>query len=514
MNDMYLHLMRSFFCVNSFLLLLPNSLNADVYWSQGSASARDGATFVYADNSAKLLWRRHLGDWIDKQGELYGSTSFSSTPIQDLDTSREVTLDMTALVKYWLNTPNSYHGVYLKELSGSGTAVFHASESNHPYSPVLAVHTSDNGVKKFEVVKDTSLSTTTHYSLGHFPTFKIETNNPILLAFNEQFLNLDSTKITKASLVMSTTDKQYGNVDIGVYAIAPLVSQSEVEFGIAKNYPNDRDLADHPDVIIAERFDMQQGIFNSNKSLTHLNNTSPHNNYRLVDINYRNDNYFKPLDGGALQIIFDPRTHFGFSGHYSFQELIGREPEQMYFRYYVRFSNDWHPIESGKLPGFSGTYNKAGWGGRAVDGYNGWSARGTFHLQASPNSKYNGAIPLGNYVYHMDSNSDYGEMVSWNSELNLLQKNRWYAIEQYLKLNDPGKANGELTVWIDGKKIFNRNDFRFRETSQLKIESLWLNFYHGGLDKPKTTFYVYIDNLVIATRYIGPMHTSDQLSLN
>ncbi len=493
------------------LMCLPLNAVTEVYWSQGSASARDGATFVYSDKSAKLLWQHELGDWVDKNGERYGNAAFSSLPIQDLDTSRKVALDMTDLVKYWINTPNSYHGVYLKELSGSGTAVFHATESGHSGSPLLAVQTSDHGTRTFEVLKDTSLSTTTHYSLGHFPTFKIAANNPVLLAFNEQFLKLNSTKIIKAELYLLTTDKQYGNVNIGVYAIAPLASQNKIEYGLAKDYPDDRNLADHPDVIVAERFDIQQGgLFRSNKSLAHLSNTGPNNNYQLVDIDYQHDDHFKPLDGGALQIIFDPKTHYGFSGHYNFQKLTGKEPEQMYFRYYIRFSNNWHPTESGKLPGFSGTYNRAGWGGRAVDGYNGWSARGTYHLQASPNSKYNGAIPLGNYVYHMDSNSNYGEMVSWNSELNLLQKNRWYAIEQYLKLNDPGKANGQLTVWIDGKKIFNRDNFRFRETKQLKIESLWLNFYHGGLDKPKSTFYAYIDNLVIASRYIGPIRPSSQ----
>jgi len=171
----------------------------------------------------------------------------------------------------------------------------------------------------------------------------------------------------------------------------------------------------------------------------------------------------------------------------------------------LRLGHNWRPIQEGKLPGFAGTYNKAGWGGRAIDGYNGWSARGAYFLQASSNSKFHGAVAIGNYVYHLDSRSNYGETFSWNSQLSLLQRNRWYAIEQYLKLNDPGKANGQLTVWIDGRRIFNKTNFRFRETTQLKIEMLWLNFYHGGTSKPKSTYYLYIDNLVIASKYIGPM---------
>ncbi|MCP5244352.1 MAG: hypothetical protein H6940_13165, partial [Burkholderiales bacterium] len=301
------------------------------------------------------------------------------------------------------------------------------------------------------------------------------------------------------------TDKQYGNVQIGVYAVAPLTTPSEIEHGIAWQYPGDRNLSDHPDVILAENFEAPRRLLTPNAGWqAHLSDIGHYDTYQLVDTDYRIDR-FKPLSGNALQIAFNSKTNFGFTGHYRFQQLISREPEQMYFRYYLRFGNNWQPTDAGKLPGFSGTYDRAGWGGRAIDGYNGWSARGAYFLEASPNSKYSGAIPLGNYVYHLDSQSNYGETIPWNNPLNLLQKNHWYAVEQFLKLNDPGIANGELTVWIDGRKIFQKTDLRFRETTDLKIESLWLNFYHGGTAKPETTYFLYIDNLVIASRYIGPM---------
>ena len=53
------------------------------------------------------------------------------------------------------------------------------------------------------------------------------------------------------------------------------------------------------------------------------------------------------------------------------------EPEEIYFRYYLRLGNDWNPTtDGGKLPGISATYSRVGWGGRKADGMTGWSMRG------------------------------------------------------------------------------------------------------------------------------------------
>lgn len=56
-----------------------------------------------------------------------------------------------------------------------------------------------------------------------------------------------------------------------------------------------------------------------------------------------------------------------------------------------------------------------------------------------------------------------------------LALNRWYTIEQYVKLNTLGKHDGVLMAWIDGRLVLHRYDIRFRDTSQLKIEKLWMN---------------------------------------
>jgi len=143
---------------------------------------------------------------------------------------------------------------------------------------------------------------------------------------------------------------------------------------------------------------------------------------------------FEPLAGRALRIKVDRGGHYGASILYRFKDHIGEEPQEMYFRYYLRFADDWNPAGGGKLPGISGTYGRAGWGGRPANGSNGWSARGLFKKQAD------GKTPVGYYCYHADMKGRYGSNWIWGvQERGLLGNNRWYCIEQYAKMNTPGK---------------------------------------------------------------------------
>ncbi len=81
-----------------------------------------------------------------------------------------------------------------------------------------------------------------------------------------------------------------------------------------------------------------------------------------------------PLAGKALRVKVAKGGHYGVSLDYRLKDRTGTEPDALYFRYYLRFADDWHPERGGKLPGIGGTYGRAGWGGRPVNGTEGWSA--------------------------------------------------------------------------------------------------------------------------------------------
>ena len=212
---------------------------------------------------------------------------------------------------------------------------------------------------------------------------------------------------------------------------------------------------------------------------------------------------FEPLKGKALCVRIPKGGNTGLNLSYRFLKRIGREPEEVYFRYYLRFADDWLPEEfeelSGKLPGISGTYNRAGWGGRKVNGYDGWSARGSFRALAG------GKTAVGFYCYHADMKGRYGDVWVWDRDgLGYLSNNRWYCIEQHIRLNTPGQRDGLMQAWIDGKLAFEKSDVRFRDTKDLKIEAVWMNVYQGGTKPARADHHLYIDNVAIAWNYIGP----------
>lgn len=210
---------------------------------------------------------------------------------------------------------------------------------------------------------------------------------------------------------------------------------------------------------------------------------------------------FEPFHGKALRVHIPKGGQVG-SGKlkFRFKERTGAEPEEIYFRYYLRFADDWDPEQNGKLPGISGTYQRAGWGGKRVNGSDGWSARGRF------NQPVNGETPVGYYCYHVDMRGNFGSPWLWEKDrLGYLKNNRWYSVEQYVKMNTPGRNDGILRGWIDGQPAFEKTDVRLRDTGDLKIELVWMDVYQGGKKPAKTDDHLYIDNVVIAGNYIGPV---------
>jgi hypothetical protein len=116
---------------------------------------------------------------------------------------------------------------------------------------------------------------------------------------------------------------------------------------------------------------------------------------------------------------------------------------------------------------------------------------------------------IGYYCYHADMRGKYGEHWTFTPRL---RHGRWYCVEQYCKLNTPGppgekgRNDGVLRGWIDGAPAFEKADIRFRDVDALKIEDVWVNVYHGGATPvPPADIHLYLDNLVIARRPIGPV---------
>lgn len=194
--------------------------------------------------------------------------------------------------------------------------------------------------------------------------------------------------------------------------------------------------------------------------------------------------------GNSCKIVFPEGVHDAANLEYQFGPEHGYEPEAMYAKYWLYLDESFKPSTNGKLPGFAGTYGEAGSAGQRSDGTNGWSARGSFY---PPNG--DGTIPIGNYVYHVDMDSS-GTHALWETSL---KRGRWYRIDQYLQLNTPGEYDGILRGWVDQSLVYDRDNWRWRDTDELKIEEWWGHFYHGGNNPAPRKLRLYIDDLSLDT---------------
>lgn len=106
---------------------------------------------------------------------------------------------------------------------------------------------------------------------------------------------------------------------------------------------------------------------------------------------------------------------------------------------------------------------------------------------------------LSPYVYHPEQKTQWGDHFSTGFKMEL---GRWYCTEMMLKGNTPGKRDGELALWVDGKLIKHWTGLRLRDVAELKVNRVDLEFYiHNNRRRENRSRF---DNLVVATSYIGP----------
>ena len=58
-----------------------------------------------------------------------------------------------------------------------------------------------------------------------------------------------------------------------------------------------------------------------------------------------------------------------------------------------------------------------------------------------------------------------------------MEKGKWNCIELMLKANEPGKRDGEIAAWGDGKLLGHWAGYRYRDIPELKINMVHLVMY-------------------------------------
>lgn len=472
-------------------------------WAEGTPGREDGANHTYYNRGAQLPWRHREGDWRDAQGVPQGPKPFAVAAIAVEKEPQPVEWEVTAMVRDWASGKLRPKGLLLRNTKAAGNFVFHSREADDAASRPRLILTGNGEMRSLEAAADTYLVRSTYRSQGNNPTLRIEGAMPALLRFDLSSLK-PSDSITKATLRLIAVKQYEGGGEIGVFACdqGEEAHSGEPLAGIAARYPADRGIEKDPDVYFATGFESpdwrQQWTYAGGQ---------------LDAVDAHSEAKFEPLAGKACRAYLAKGELTAMNMTWQFRKQTGSELEEVYFRYYLRFGDDWRQtVQGGKMPGISGTYGRAGWGGRKVNGKDGWSARGQFFLTLPEGNPLAGKQPLGWYCYHADMQGNYGSGWVWSDGYRgFLDNNRWYCVEQYAKLNTPGKSgsqgqrDGILRAWIDGRPAFEKTDIRFRDVDSLKIEQIWMNVYHGGTIPSPRDQHLYVDNVVIARKYIGPL---------
>ena len=441
-----------------------------------------------------------MGDWRDADGVKQGPRPFAAKTVRAGAKPPSVEWDVTSLLRAEITRGKTRASMLLAALDKSaGTVVFWSREAPAVESrPQLLVELAGGSRLELAAAADATLDCSTGYALGTRPDVVVGSGSRGVLEFD--LSSLGGSSISRAVLRLTASAARDAPTRIAVFELDGVREPPRKEqiVGLAARYPRDRGIGTDRDVVFATDFESSRW-----RSEWSYVSESSH-----ADTISRDDaNRFEPLLGRALRATIPAGSTLGLDMGFDFKDKLGYEPEEIYFRYYLRFGDDWNPVvDGGKLPGLSGTYETAGWGGRRADPMKGWSMRGQFNRAPSPGNPMHGFVSIGTYAYHADMEDVYGDHWYWMHDARgVLARNRWYCVEQYFRVNAPGARDGVMRAWIDGELAFEKSDIRVRETTTLKIERVWMNVYHGGTKPTDRPLDLYIDNVVVAKARIGCM---------
>lgn len=174
-------------------------------------------------------------------------------------------------------------------------------------------------------------------------------------------------------------------------------------------------------------------------------------------------NYPKNIAGGTnCGFLFDKRIP---------------DTEEAVLEYKIKFegtgkNNEFVWAAGGKLPGLAGSNKENGIPVGCTKSQsniqNGFSCRLMW--------RKGGRLVV--YTYLPDRTSNCGV----DYPIANVSANKWYTVRQHIKLNSPGKSNGVLEMYINGKLALRKTNMKYRNSGKgnVKINDVIMHTYRGG----------------------------------
>jgi hypothetical protein len=126
----------------------------------------------------------------------------------------------------------------------------------------------------------------------------------------------------------------------------------------------------------------------------------------------------------------------------------------------------------------------------------------TWRMEHKP-PRNDGLLPVVDYLYDAERGTvGFPEFRTMGGAM--FVPGRWTSIEQHVKLNTPGVADGIGEVWVNGHSVWRSTTELYRKNPSTQITEFFANVYHGGVGKYFTPPAHYrIARIEISSRYIG-----------
>ena len=261
--------------------------------------------------------------------------------------------------------------------------------------------------------------------------------------------------------------------------------------GISAKYPGDQGIEKDPDVIFAESFETDSW----RKTWQEISHPE------LKEI--ETDPAAVLTGTRCLRLPFLPEmkdTGAGWMHHW------WEGSSEVYLRYYFRLSKggDWRNNKLLQLHGHPKGERYGPGAGKKPTGFDTFcSGTGVGGSQGPPWTR----VML--YTYWPHQKGPWGDNVMPNRGVEpKIHEEEWTCFEVMVKLNDVGRENGEQRLWINGRLVVEQTGMEWRKTDKLVVNNIMLSTNTSEPPQPGTRRAVWIDGIVLARRYIGPMEAA------
>lgn len=294
--------------------------------------------------------------------------------------------------------------------------------------------------------------------------------------------------------------------------------------GIASRYLDDLGLDKDPDVVVFADFDDGQIHYElaDDWSGTRWGAVSKISKVEPVSGSYCLANTWAGDDTG------------GTASRWFLEKLTGRGRPMYFMRLYHKFDENW--FGEGKVLGmkgfgfvgyaqkcgatvpcdgknwFTSEMQWVGWGPSAKPNiYKGLCIQGHYY---SYSTALEGVQPTMNDELKINTNEGGGapyRFSAYTPPYSWLQLGEWYCFEVGILPNTPGQSDGEGCLWINGRLETRVTGLRYYDLENAFKLYATIQQYRTQTDNTKAAEVSrYVDNLVVARRYIGPIRFSPE----